>query len=278
MIRPYAEVIGDPISQSKSPAIHNFWLEKLGIEADYRAARVTEAELPAYLAARRGDPDWRGCNVTMPLKRAVAPLLDTIDEFAARAGAINTVVRDGCGLRGGNSDGAGFLEPLGSLGAGGGSACLLGTGGAARAIAVALLAAGFDLDLRGRTAERARALAAALGAGREVRTGIIADAIGWDGERGRGRFKLLVNATSLGMTGHGPLAVSFDGIGGDVAIYDIVTSPPETPLLAQARARAMRTFDGLQMLVGQAAVPFERFFDQPAPREHDRELRDRLTA
>ena len=75
---PYAEVIGDPVAHSRSPLIHKFWLERLGIEGDYRATRATAGELPAYLAARRSDPDWRGCNVTMPHKQAILPLLDDV--------------------------------------------------------------------------------------------------------------------------------------------------------------------------------------------------------
>jgi shikimate dehydrogenase len=278
MTRPYAEVIGDPIAQSKSPLIHNFWLEKLGIDADYRATRVAIDALPAYFDSRRADPDWRGCNVTMPLKQAVAPLIDEIDAFAARAGAINTVVPDPSGLRGGNSDGAGFLEPLGAIDGRSAMACLIGTGGAARGIAVALLDAGFKLDIRGRTVERAKALAEAVGGRGEIRTGVMSEAIMWDREAGRNSFQLLINATSLGMTGHPPLNLSLDGMDASVAVYDIVTSPPESPLLRQARARGMRSFDGLQMLVGQAAVAFERFFGQPAPREHDAELRARLVS
>jgi len=278
MTRPYAEVIGDPIAQSKSPLIHNFWLEKLGIDADYRATRVAIDALPAYFDSRRADPDWRGCNVTMPLKQAVAPLIDEIDAFAARAGAINTVVRDPAGLRGGNSDGAGFLEPLGAIDGKTAMACLIGTGGAARGIAVALLDAGFKLDIRGRTVERAQALAEAVGGQGEISMGAMSDPITWDHVAGRNSFKLLINATSLGMTGHPPLNLPLEGLAPDVAVYDIVTSPPETPLLRQARARGMRCFDGLQMLVGQAAVAFERFFGQPAPREHDAELRARLVS
>jgi len=266
MTSPYAEVIGDPIVQSKSPTIHNFWLGKLGIDADYRAEQVTVADLPAYFAARRADPDWRGCNVTMPLKQAVAPLVDAIDQFAARAGAINTVVRHGAGLRGGNSDGAGFLEPLGDVDRG--RAWLIGTGGAARAIALALSDAGFAVTVFGRSIERARELAAlAAGEGR------LLDDLGPDQAP-----SLLVNATLLGMKGQPPLNLSLANWPTDVAVYDIVTSPLETPLLAEARARGMRSFDGLQMLVGQAAVAFERFFGQAAPREHDSELRRLLTA
>ncbi|MBD59524.1 MAG: shikimate dehydrogenase, partial [Citromicrobium sp.] len=113
MSTPYAEVIGDPVAQSKSPAIHRFWLEKLGIDADYRATQVSADQVADYLAERRADPDWRGCNVTMPLKQAVQEHLDKIEEPAASIGAINTIYPAGNRLLAGTStDGAGFLEPL----------------------------------------------------------------------------------------------------------------------------------------------------------------------
>lgn len=274
MTHPYAEVIGDPIAQSKSPIIHNFWLEKLGIDADYRATRVTIPELADYFARRRADPDWRGCNVTMPLKQAISPLVERIDGFATRAGAINTVVRDGPALRGGNSDGAGFLEPLASLFVRGGWACLIGTGGAARAIALALSDAGVNLDLYGRTRDRALDLAAAIGV--DARSHAIGDPLFAANHSVATGPRLLVNATSLGMTGHPPFPIALTGLSADVAVYDIVTSPLDTALLSQARAAGMRSFDGLQMLVGQAAVAFERFFGVAAPRAHDAELRELL--
>ncbi len=112
MTVPYAEVIGDPIAQSKSPAIHGFWLKKLGIEADYRATCVNAAGLEAYLAERRADPDWRGCNVTMPHKQAVQPYLDTVVEPAAAIGAVNTIHSTETKFTGHNTDAGGFLEPL----------------------------------------------------------------------------------------------------------------------------------------------------------------------
>jgi len=153
---PYAEVIGDPIAQSKSPAIHGFWLEKLGIAADYRATLVKPDGIGDYLAARRTDPAWRGCNVTMPHKQLVQPSLDAIEEPAAAIGAVNTIRRDGDGvLTGHNTDAAGFLEPLRPLLARQHyfrMARILGTGGAARAIVTqgadwlerALIALGHD--------------------------------------------------------------------------------------------------------------------------------------
>src|SRR5439155_19748837 len=103
MSNPYAEVIGDPVAHSKSPLIHRFWLEKAGIEGDYRTTRVEGPGLSAYLAQRRADPDWRGCNVTVPHKQAVIPLLDRMTPLAQQVGAVNLIAS--CeGLLGGNSD------------------------------------------------------------------------------------------------------------------------------------------------------------------------------
>ena len=157
----YAEVIGDPIAQSKSPAIHGYWLAQCRIEADYRAAHVRSEALAAYLAERRADPDWRGCNVTMPHKQAVMPLLDALDPVAEQVGAVNTIVRDSAGaLTGFNTDVAGFLEPLrGLLGRAHlfRMARVLGTGGAARAIVAALAAEGVVIVLAGRDPAKARA-------------------------------------------------------------------------------------------------------------------------
>src|SRR5690606_2113724 len=137
-VKPYADVIGDPIAQSKSPAIHGYWLERLGIDAEYRPAHISAAALAGYLAERRSDPAWRGCNVTMPHKQAVMPHLDRLDPLAGRIGAVNTIARGSAGaLTGYNTDAAGFLEPLRGMLAREHlfrMARVCGTGGAARAI------------------------------------------------------------------------------------------------------------------------------------------------
>ena len=158
----YAEVIGDPIRQSKSPLIHTFWIGKLGLDADYRAEHVTAERLEAYLAERRNDPDWRGCNVTMPHKQTIMPLLDRLEPLARRVGAVNTVIKAQDGrLVGRNTDVAGFLEPLAERLAGQHyfrMARILGTGGAARAIISGLAQHGFTLVLAGRDPAKARSL------------------------------------------------------------------------------------------------------------------------
>ncbi|GGD61899.1 shikimate dehydrogenase [Erythrobacter arachoides] len=280
----YAEVIGDPIAQSRSPAIHTFWLEKLGIAARYEARHVPADALAAYIAARRDDPDWRGCNVTMPHKQGIVPLLDRLEIGADLVGAVNTVTRRHNGaLIGSNTDGAGFLEPLrGELARTHWfrMARVLGTGGAARAIVAALAEERFVIVLAGRDEGKARALLTKIDPEGEHHTAPLAyfaapTDFAFDDREGC--LDLVVNASPLGMAGQPDLAFDFSHVPPGSLVYDIVTHPHDTPLLREARARGFRTIDGLAMLIGQAAVAFERFFGAKPPREHDAELRELLT-
>jgi shikimate dehydrogenase len=284
-MKPYAEVIGDPIAQSKSPAIHNFWLAKLGIDADYRACHVTPDALPDYLAAGRSDPLWRGCNVTMPHKQAVMPLLGRIDSPADAIGAVNTIVPlAGGALAGTNTDAAGFLEPLAKDLAATHyfrMARIIGTGGAARAIISALASHGFTLVVAGRDPGKARALLDELAPGGEhhaIDLAHFADTTDFAFDDRAGCLDLVVNASSLGMQGQPPLAFDWSHAPPGAIAYDIVTAPLDTPFLQDARAKGHRTIDGLSMLIGQAAFAFEKFFGQAPPRQHDAELRAILTA
>ncbi len=281
MSRWHAEVIGDPIAHSKSPLIHNFWLEKLGIDAEYRACHVRAEELAEYFAQRRGDAEWRGCNITMPHKQATLPLLDGLDPTAERIGAVNTVVRrtDG-GLIGANTDAPGFIEPLqGLLGAEPFRfAYLIGNGGAARAIADALYEADFLLFSLSRDPAKAkRELRQYLGDDPDFYLKLDDCGTGDPQPSDADIFSLIVNTTPLGMVGHPPLKLGWAGFRGNAIAYDIVTAPLDTTFLQEARSHGLRTIDGLAMLIGQAAVAFEKFFGQPAPREHDAELRKILT-
>lgn len=284
MTTPYAEVIGDPIAQSKSPIIHGFWLTKLGIEADYRACHVTPAALPAYLAARRADPLWRGCNVTMPHKQAVMPLLSRIDPPAGEIGAVNTVLRGAeGGLAGTNTDASGFLEPLKADLAQTHyfrMARIIGTGGAARAIIAALGQHGFTMVVAGRNPAKARALLDELapkGEHHAIDLAHFADATDFAFDDRADCLDLVINASSLGMEGQPPLPFDWSHAPPGSIAYDIVAYPLDTPFLQGARASGHRTIDGLSMLIGQAATAFERFFGQSPPREHDAELRALLT-
>lgn len=282
MNAPYAEVIGDPIAQSKSPAIHNFWLRKLGNDSEYRAHHVTQDSLAGYIAQRREDPDWRGCNVTMPHKQAVMGLLDRIDPQAQAIGAVNTIVREGDALAGYNTDAAGFLEPLRHelqqphlfrM------ARILGTGGAARAIIVALADRGFTLVLAGRDPNKACALLDELvpeGEHHAVDLAHFADATDFAFNDRKGCLDLVVNASPLGMSGQPPLVFDWSHAPPGAIAYDIVTDPIETAFLRTAKAANHRCLDGLNMLIGQAALAFERFFGEAPPREQDAELRELL--
>ena len=285
MSAPYAEVIGDPIAQSKSPAIHGFWLDKLGVAGSYGRTLVPPGSLADYLAQAAANPAWRGCNVTMPHKQAIMPLLARLDPLAARIGAVNTVVREADGtLTGHNTDVAGFLEPLAPWLAHKHlfrMARVLGTGGAARAIVAALSEQGCVIVLAGRDPAKAQALLDELARGTDhhaVDLAHFAPPTDFAFDDREGCLDLIVNASPLGMAGQPPLAFDFSHAPPGSVIYDIVTHPLETPLLRAARAAGFPTIDGLAMLIGQAAAAFEKFFRVAAPREHDAELRELLTA
>ena len=281
----YAEVIGDPIAQSKSPLIHRFWLQRLGIEGHYARRRVLVEDLPAYLAGKRSDPHWRGCNVTIPHKQLVLSMLDRIDPLAERIGAANIVVREGDMLIGHNSDAPGFLEPLRALLAQRHllrTARILGTGGAACAVAQALWDEGFTLIIAGRDPAKAQALADRFG-GKDVHVADLArfaEPLSFDWGDTGDRLDLVVNTTSLGMAGQPPLALDFSNVPPGAVVYDAVYAPLETPLLTEARSRGHETIDGLRMLVGQARAAFRHFYgaEPPSDAESDAELRTLLLA
>ena len=283
MSRPFAEVIGDPIAQSKSPAIHGFWLEKLGIESEYRACHVTPGGLASYIAERRDDPHWRGCNVTMPHKQAVMPFLDRLEIGAELVGAVNTVTKRHTGaLIGTNTDVGGFLEPLvGELAKTHyfRMARVIGTGGAARAIVAGLADAGFTLVLAGRDPDKARAILDAVdpeGEHHAINLAHFADATDFAFDDREGCLDLVVNASPLGMRGQPSLEFDWSHAPPGAIAYDVVTDPIDTLFLREARKAGHRTIDGLAMLIGQAALAFERFFGRPPPREFDGELRAML--
>ncbi len=280
----YAEVIGDPIAQSKSPAIHGFWIQKLGLDAAYRAHHVTSDELAHYLEMRRQDPDWRGCNVTMPHKQSVISMIDRLDPLAERVGAVNTVHRAFNGaLIGRNTDVAGFLEPLRERLARQHHfrmARVLGTGGAARAIVAGLAGEGFTLVLAGRNPEKARALLGELAKGEHHAAPLahFAKPTDFSFDDREGCCDLIVNASPLGMRGQPPLAFDWTHAPPGSIAYDIITDPVETEFLRSARESGFGTIDGLAMLIGQAAAAFVHFFGVEPPREFDAELRERLMA
>ncbi|WCP13599.1 Shikimate dehydrogenase (NADP(+)) [Sphingobium sp. AntQ-1] len=267
---PYAEVIGDPIDHSKSPLIHNFWLNALDIEAEYKKTHVTPQGLAAYFLMRRSDPDWLGCNVTIPHKIAVMDYVDDPGGVRERIGAVNTIASETGGpLIGTNTDAGGFLQPLLRDKWKGQSAVIVGSGGAARAILFALSSLGVpDITIMARDRAKAQALLNRSGApGRAIGLGDALPAA-----------DLLVNSTSLGMIGQPVLDLDLASLADNATVYDIVYAPLETGLLKTAKARGLKTLDGLEMLIGQAALAFDIFFDAQAPRDLDAELRALLIA
>lgn len=266
----YAEVIGDPIAHSKSPLIHGFWLEKLALAGDYRATRVAGDDLADYFARRAADPDWRGCNVTVPHKVAALDHVPDPGDVRGIIGAANTVFRgeDGA-LVATNTDAAGFLSPIADVDLTGRPVVVVGAGGAARAVLFALARSDVGrVTLLNRTPLKGAALLAQFG--------LKGDALPLTARLPAAA--LLVNTSVLGMTGQPPLDLDLTPLPDDAIVYDIVYAPLATPLLTAARARGLETVDGLEMLVGQAAIAFELFFGAAPPREHDAELRDRLLA
>ncbi|WP_298400011.1 shikimate dehydrogenase [Sphingobium sp.] len=267
---PYAEVIGDPIEHSKSPLIHNFWLKALDIEAEYTKTHVPPEGLAAYFLMRRADPDWLGCNVTIPHKMAVLDFVDDPGGVRERIGAVNTIASETGGpLIGTNTDAGGFLQPLLRDKWKGQSAVIVGSGGAARAILFALTSLGVpDITIMAR--DRARGQALLDHGGTKGRVIGMTDPLP--------AADLLVNSTSLGMVGQPALTLDLTPLPAGATVYDIVYAPLETELLKAAKARGLKTLDGLEMLIGQAALAFDIFFDAQAPRELDAELRALLIA
>lgn len=265
---PYAEVIGDPIAHSKSPLIHKFWLEKLGIDADYRLFHVKPDELAGYISARRDDTDWRGCNVTIPHKLAVMEHVSDPGEVRASIGAMNTVARRESGeLFGTNTDAGGFFAPIADVPLKGQEVVVIGAGGAAQAVLFALSRIDVgSVTIINRNVLKASALLA--------RFGLKGQAL----EHGSALppARLLVNASALGMKGQDELVIDLSTLPDDAIVYDLVYAPIKTKLLKAAQGRGLDTIDGLSMLIGQAAVAFEIFFDQAPPLEHDEELRKLL--
>lgn len=271
---PVAGVIGWPITQSKSPVIHNFWLSKLGIDGHYSRFPVAPQNLHAAIRALPA-LGIRGVNVTIPHKQAVMDALDEIQPAAKAIGAVNTVVVTGEGrLVGYNTDVIGFAEPLWGHPLKDRPACVVGAGGAARAVLAALSDLGMsDVRVINRSVDKAESLLAEFGINGQV-YGFDQSSAALDGAA------LVANTSSLGMNGYPPLELDLAPVAGDAVAYDIVYAPLETDLLRQAKQRGLKTVDGLTMLVGQAADAFRLFYDAAPPRDAGTEaaLRERLTA
>jgi shikimate dehydrogenase len=253
-----AGVMGWPVSHSKSPRLHGFWLAEHRIDGAYVPLAVAPARLPDAVRGLAA-LGFAGANVTVPHKETALRLVDDVTPTARRIGAVNTLVIGPEGrVMGDNTDAFGFLENLKHalpvFSAECGPAVVLGSGGAARAVVVALLDAGCArVRLANRTVERAEALKAAIG-------GAI-DIVPWDSRHDAlADAALLVNTTTLGMTGQPALDMKLDRLPAEAVVNDLVYAPLETALLRDARSRGQPTVDGLGMLLYQAQAGFRAWF------------------
>ena len=246
-------VVGWPVSHSRSPRLHGHWLLHHGIDGAYVPLPVRPGQLAVAIAGLHA-AGFAGVNVTLPFKEEVLALCHVVEHAGQRAGAVNTLVFGADGVIGTNTDGYGFMANLVAHGVDpvAGPALLLGAGGAARAIAAALLDEGSLVLVSNRTEARADALAAALPGLQVVPWTRRGDALAG--------CALLVNTTSQGMVGQDPLDMPLGHAAPGLAVADIVYAPLVTPLLADAAARGLRCVGGLGMLLHQATPGFQRWF------------------
>ena len=248
-----AGITGWPVSHSRSPRLHGYWLDRYRIDGAYVPLPIEPERFPdAVHGLMLGG--FAGINVTIPHKVAAFAICDDVEESARRAGAVNTLVFEDGRIRGSNTDGWGFLENLrgSGLDPAAGPALILGAGGSARAVAAVLLELGIPVTVANRTRATAEELARVLPGLRVI-----------DWERRNDAVPdqaLLVNSTSQGMAGHPPVEIDLDHASPRLTVADIVYVPLETPLLATARHRGLRCVDGLGMLLYQAIPGFRAWF------------------
>lgn len=272
-----AEIMGWPVTHSRSPLLHGFWLDETAIDGAYVPLPVKSGYIEQALRAL---PilGFRGCNLTIPHKRAALSLMDQVEPAARRIGAVNTIVvrLDGT-LEGRNTDAFGFRESLREAvphwNPAAGPAVILGAGGAARAVVAALSDGGVaEIRIVNRTLTHAEAVASDL----EI-PGTKITIHSWHEVNSIQRHAgLLVNATSLGMAGEPPLILDLSSLPPSAPVVDIVYVPLETALLAAARQRGNPVVDGLGMLLHQGRPGFEAWFG--APVRVTRELRAAVLA
>ena len=262
-------IIGYPIGHSISPVFQQAALDYYSVDARYQAWEVSLDNLPQFIEGLRS-PDTLGCNVTVPHKEAVMEMLNMVDDWALRVGAVNTIVNRDGKLGGYNTDGQGFLRALkGDFRVEGCKVLILGAGGAAKGIAMALAGEGVSsITIANRTMSRADRLARSL-----KEQGSQAMALPLESEglvQAASESDLIVNCTTLGMK-HGPNEEGTPLVAAQIAprtlVYDLVYNPPMTPLLQQAEKAGARTLSGLPMLVYQGAASFELWTDKEAPVE-----------
>lgn len=255
-------VIGYPISHSKSPIIHNYWITVNSCNGEYSAIPIHPDKLKEGVEALIND-GFKGFNVTVPHKQSIMAYCHEVDDLARKVGAVNTVtIRNGL-LYGSNTDVFGFAENLKTasrnLGfswvAENGPAVVLGAGGAARAVIHGLIKENVpEILIANRTPEKAQELVA-------IDPSMIR-VIDWDDRSNvLSNANLLVNTTSVGMNDEGDLDMNFEGANPDMLVHDIVYAPLYTKLLKDAREYDLRVLTGIGMLLHQAQPAFEEWYD-----------------
>jgi len=249
-------VIGNPIDHSLSPMLHGFWLKQYGINGTYTAQRVLTEELDAFFLQLR-KRDYAGCNITLPHKEAAMKYMDEVSDVATKAGAINTVIVQQNGtLYGTNTDVYGFRQnmvaTIGEDYFANKQALVLGAGGAARGVCLALQTLGCRVSIANRTKDKAETIAESIGK---------ISVIDWEEkEEALSQTGVLINTTSLGLVGSAPLTLSLAALSPDAVVSDIVYKPLHTPLLQQAALRGNKIVTGIGMLLYQAVPGFEAWF------------------
>ncbi len=255
-IQKKAGVIGWPIEQSRSPLIHGHWLQQHNIDGSYEKYAVAPEDLKSFIA-QLATKNINGINVTIPHKEHVIKLADKITDTTKAIGAANTLWFENNQLIADNTDSYGFITHLKKSAPhwhANTPAMILGAGGAARAIIHALQKEGVpEIYLTNRTITRAENLAEEFGPPVKV--------IAWqEKEQHLAQTHLLVNSTSLGMTGKPPLEINIETMPASATVYDIVYAPLETKLLSTAKSLGFTPIDGLGMLLHQAVPGFEQWF------------------
>ncbi|HTJ02353.1 MAG TPA: shikimate dehydrogenase [Methylovirgula sp.] len=259
---PRAFVIGWPISHSRSPLIHNYWLKSLGLPGSYEKTAVPPEALEGFLGSLN-EQGLVGGNVTLPHKEGAFALCAKTSPSAQALQAVNTVWMEAGELCGDNTDVVGFLASLDADIPDWDKACekavVLGAGGAARAIIAGLIGRGVErITIINRSRERAEELVTLAHRIRPDQAVAVADYATLPRELAAAN--LLVNTTSLGMRGQPPLDIGLEPLPDHAAVADIVYVPLETALITSAKARGLKTSGGLGMLLNQAVPGFERWF------------------
>tara|TARA_A100001015_G_scaffold321466_1_gene452359 strand:+ start:1225 stop:2052 length:828 start_codon:yes stop_codon:yes gene_type:complete len=253
-----AKVIGYPIAQSKSPQLHGYWLKKYGIDGEYTKQEVKPENLEIVIRSLKSE-GYVGFNTTVPHKEEIMKYLDQVSDIAKKIGAVNTVIIKDDIVYGTNTDGYGFVENIKNTDPGFnfslGPAIVLGAGGAARSIVVALLNEGVPkVIITNRTRERAE----------EIKKHLKDDAVevvDWEKRNDvLSEGNLLVNTTTLGMDGQPKLQIDLSNLPADALVCDIVYKPLITDLLSQAQQKGNKIVDGIGMLLYQAVPGFEAWF------------------